>query len=233
MSKKQNWLVIIAGPNGAGKSTFYEKFLQKDPLFAKAPFVNLDNYAKEFAEDEGGNPEEYLLQAGRTVRKNINENFKKNRSFVYETTASGLTHLRIMEEAKNHGYKVATIFIGLSKVELSHLRVAKRVDEGGHSVPTEDIERRYPRVIKNFPDMLARSDLAAVFDNSGKDPYKLIFLMDEYNFRIFYKYPRWVKEAIQDRKTSKNFILVSTSDLKKSKKEKIKRIVEDVFQKVR
>ena len=23
MSKKQNWLVIIAGPNGAGKSTFY------------------------------------------------------------------------------------------------------------------------------------------------------------------------------------------------------------------
>ena len=233
MSKKQNWLVIIAGPNGAGKSTFYEKFLQKDPLFAKAPFVNLDNYAKEFAEDEGGNPEEYLLQAGRTVRKNINENFKKNRSFVYETTASGLTHLRIMEEAKNHGYKVATIFIGLSKVELSHLRVAKRVDEGGHSVPTEDIERRYPRVIKNFPDMLARSDLAAVFDNSGKDPYKLIFLMDEYNFRIFYKYPRWVKEAIQDRKTSKNFILVSTSDLKKSKKEKIKRIVEDVFQKGR
>lgn len=233
MSKKQNWLVIIAGPNGAGKSTFYEKFLQKDPLFAKAPFVNLDNYAKEFAEDEGGNPEEYLLQAGRTVRKNINENFKKNRSFVYETTASGLTHLRIMEEAKNHGYKVATIFIGLSKVELSHLRVAKRVDEGGHSVPTEDIERRYPRVIKNFPDMLARSDLAAVFDNSGKDPYRLIFLMDEYNFRIFYKYPRWVKEAIQDRKTSKNFILVSTSDLKKSKKEKIKRIVEDVFQKGR
>ena len=233
MSKKQNWLVIIAGPNGAGKSTFYEKFLQKDPLFAKAPFVNLDNYAKEFADDEGGNPEEYLLQAGRTVRNNINENFKKNKSFVYETTASGLTHLRIMEEAKNHGYKVATIFIGLSKVELSHLRVAKRVDEGGHSVPTEDIERRYPRVIKNFPDMLARSDLAAVFDNSGKDPYKLIFLMDEYNFRIFYKYPRWVKEAIQDRKTSKNFILVSTSDLKKSKKEKIKRIVEDVFQKVR
>ena len=233
MSKKQNWLVIIAGPNGAGKSTFYEKFLQKDPLFAKAPFVNLDNYAKEFAEDEGGNPEEYLLQAGRRVRKNINENFKKNKSFVYETTASGLTHLRIMEEAKNHGYKVATIFIGLSKVELSHLRVAKRVDEGGHSVPTEDIERRYPRVIKNFPDMLARSDLAAVFDNSGKDPYKLIFLMDEYNFRIFYKYPRWVKEAIQDRKTSKNFILVSTSDLKKSKKEKIKHIVENIFKKVR
>lgn len=233
MSKKQNWLVIIAGPNGAGKSTFYEKFLQKDPLFSKAPFVNLDNYAKEMAEDEGGNPEEYLLQAGRTVRNNINENFKKNRNFIYETTASGLTHLRIMEEAKKHGYKVATIFIGLSKVELSHLRVAKRVDEGGHSVPTEDIERRYPRVIKNFPDMLARSDLAAVFDNSSKEAYKLIFLMDEYNFRIFYKYPRWVKEAIQDRKTSKNFILVSTSELKKSKKEKIKKIIEDVFKNVR
>ena len=231
MSKKQNWLVIIAGPNGAGKSTFYESFLKKDPLFSKAPFVNLDNYAKDMA--DGGDPEDYLLQAGREVRKNINENFKQRRSFVYETTASGLTHLRIMEEAKEHGYKVATIFIGLSKVELSHLRVQKRVDEGGHNVPTEDIERRYPRVIKNFPDMLARSDLAAVFDNSGKDPYKLIFLMDEYNFRIFYKYPRWVSESIKDRKTTKNFILVSTSDVKKSKQDKLKKIVEDVFKNVR
>ena len=182
---------------------------------------------------DGGDPEDYLLQAGREVRKNINENFKQRRSFVYETTASGLTHLRIMEEAKEHGYKVATIFIGLSKVELSHLRVQKRVDEGGHNVPTEDIERRYPRVIKNFPDMLARSDLAAVFDNSGKDPYKLIFLMDEYNFRIFYKYPRWVSESIKDRKTTKNFILVSTSDVKKSKQDKLKKIVEDVFKNVR
>ena len=231
MSKKQNWLVIIAGPNGAGKSTFYESFLKKDPLFSKAPFVNLDNYAKDMA--GGGDPEDYLLQAGREVRKNINENFKQRRSFVYETTASGLTHLRIMEEAKEHGYKVATIFIGLSKVELSHLRVQKRVDEGGHNVPTEDIERRYPRVIKNFPEMLARSDLAAVFDNSGKDPYKLIFLMDEYNFRIFYKYPRWVSESIKDRKTTKNFILVSTSDVKKSKQDKLKKIVEDVFKNVR
>ena len=62
MSKKQNWLVIIAGPNGAGKSTFYENFLKKDPLFAKAPFVNLDNYAKDMA--DGGDPEDYLLQAG-------------------------------------------------------------------------------------------------------------------------------------------------------------------------
>lgn len=226
MSKK-NWLIIIAGPNGAGKSTFYHNVLRSDPLFKNAPFVNLDEYAKELAGD--GNPNDYFVQAGRKVRENIEKNFKNRKNFVYETTSAGLTHLKIMDQAHQNGYKVATVFIGLSKVELSHLRVQKRITEGGHSVSTKDIERRYPKVIKNFPDMLARSDMAAVFDNSGKEPYKLIFLMDKYNFRIFYKYPRWVNEAIKGRKTSKNFIFMNTNDLKKNKYKQLKKITNDLF----
>ena len=232
MSKKEKWLVIIAGPNGAGKSTFYETILRSDPLFKNAPFVNLDNYAKEMA-SEGEDPNNYMFEAGRKVRNQIDENFKKKRSFVYETTASGLTHLRIMERARKNGYKVGTIFIGLSKVELSHTRVQKRVSEGGHSVDPDDIERRYPRVIKNFPDMLARSDLAAVFDNSGRDPYKLIFLMDKYYFRVFYKYPRWLNAATKDRKTQKEFIFVNTDDVKNSKKINIQELTSKIFSKDR
>ncbi len=97
---------------------------------------------------------------------------------------------------------------------MSHLRVQKRVNEGGHSVDAKDIERRFPRVISNFPDMLARSDLAAVFDNSGRDPFKLIFLMDKYYFRIFYKYPRWLDNALKGRKTRKEFTFVNKKDFK-------------------
>ena len=232
MSKNQAYLVVIAGPNGAGKTTFYNKILCSDPLFKNIDFINLDNYAKELADNTGGNPEDCFVNAGRMVKDNIRNHFDSHKSFVYETTASGQTHLKIMEEAKNRGYKIATIFIGLSKVELSHLRVQKRVQEGGHFVEPEDIERRYPRVIKNFPEMLSRSDLAAVFDNSGNEPYRLIFLMDKYHFRIFYKYPRWVNEAIKDRKTSKNFIFLNANKLKKQNKmEQLKQITDKLFNK--
>ncbi len=226
---KQSWMVIIAGPNGAGKSTFYHQILKSDPLFKNAPFVNLDNYAKEMVTQKGGTTEDYFIQAGRKVRQNIDNYFKKKKSFIYETTASGITHLKTMENARNRGYKVATIFIGLSKVELSHLRVQQRVNEGGHNVSSEDIERRFPKVIKNFPDMLARSDIAAVFDNSGKDPYKLIFLMDKYHFRVFYSYPRWVKEATKGRNTNKNFIFVNANDIKGNKKDFFTKIAKRLF----
>ena len=229
MSKKEHWLVLIAGPNGAGKSTFYNNILCSDPLFKNAPFVNLDDYARELA-GEDGNPDEYFFQAGRKVKENIAKNFKEKKSFVYETTTSGVTHLKIMDEAKSRGYKIATVFIGLSRVELSHLRVAKRVGEGGHSVPAEDIERRYPKVIKNFPDMLAKSDMAAVFDNSTHEPYKLVFLMDKYNFRIFYKYPKWVENALKGRKTRKSFSFVNTNDIKKNRLERFTQITSMIFE---
>ena len=228
MSKKEKWLLIIAGPNGAGKSTFYETILRSDPLFKNAPFVNLDNYAKEMA-GENEDPNNYMLEAGRKVRNQINDNFKKKKSFVYETTASGRTHLSLMEQARKNGYNIGTVFIGLSKVELSHSRVQKRVNEGGHSVDPEDIERRYPRIIKNFPEMLARSDMAAVFDNSGRDPYKLIFLMDKYYFQVFYKYPKWLNTALKDRKTRKEFAFVSTDDIKKSNKLKLQELATKIF----
>lgn len=227
--KKQSWMVIIAGPNGAGKSTFYHQILKKDPLFKNAQFINLDEYVQEMVLENGGIEDDYFIAAGRKVKQNINNNFKRNKSFVYETTSSGLSHLKIMDEAKNKGYKIATIFIGLSKVELSHLRVQKRVEEGGHPVASEDIERRFPKVIKNFPDMLARSDIAAVFDNSGKDPYKLIFMMDKYHFRVFYSYPRWVKEATKGRSTSKNFIFVNANKIKENKKDFFVKIAKQLF----
>ena len=81
--------------------------------------------------------------------------------------------------------------------------------------------------------MLARSDLAAVFDNSGRDPYKLIFLMDKYYFRVFYKYPRWVNNAIKERKTRKDFMFVNTDDIKKAQKSHLQEIALKLFGKSR
>ncbi len=104
MSKKENWLIIIAGPNGAGKSTFYNTILRSDPLLKNAPFINQDLFAKELAGD--GNPNDYMMKAGRLTCRAIDENIENNKSFVYETTASGLSHLKLMEKQDRKAIKL-------------------------------------------------------------------------------------------------------------------------------
>lgn len=210
MRKRKPWMVIIAGPNGAGKSTFYDLVIKDDPLMKNAPFINLDNIAKEISEPDE-NPNNNLLSAGKITYEEVEKHIESRTSFVYETTSSGKVHLRFMDEAKANGFKVAMVFIGLSTPYLSYLRVKDRVNKGGHNVPIKDLKRRYPKVMKNFPDMLKRSDIAAVFDNSSDKPFKLIFLMDDKAFRIFYKYPEWLAESIKERKTSKDMIMVRNS----------------------
>ncbi len=224
------WMVIIAGPNGAGKSTFYERVLKGDPLLKKAPSINMDNIAKEIA--NGDDPNKHLFDAGKIVISELEKKLKSKKSFIYETTSSGRLHLKYMDRAKKAGFKIATIFIGLSSVELSHLRVQQRVREGGHSVPAEDIERRYPNIIKNFPEMLKRSDVSAVFDNSSKTPFKLIFLMDESKLFIFRSYPKWVEGSLKERKTSKEIIRITSDKLKKMTPERISNMINCIFQQI-
>lgn len=214
------WIVILTGPNGAGKSTFYDKVINEWDEFRNVQFVNMDNYAKYMAKPSE-NVEDYLLQASRFVKCTIDDNLEKKRSFVYETTASGLTHLRIMERAKKEGYNIATIFIGLSDVELSHLRVQKRVSEGGHNVPPEDINRRYPNILKNLPALLERSDIFAIFDNSHKKPFQLILFADKEDIMYFQEYPEWLNTALKGRKTYKNFIKMTPQDIKKIQKDSV------------
>ena len=200
--RKHPWMVIIAGPNGAGKSTFYDLVIKDDPLMKNAPFINMDNIAKEISEPDE-NPNDNMLSAGKITYEEVEKHLESRTSFVYETTSSGKVHLRFMDAARKKGFKIATVFIGLSDPWLSYWRVRARVASGGHDVPYKDLTRRYPKIMKNFPEMLKRSDIAGVFDNSGPEPFKLIFLMDDKAFRIFYKYPRWLAESIRKEKPAK------------------------------
>ena len=54
-------------------------------------------------------------------------------------------------------------------------RVARRVLEGGHNVPVEDIRRRFEAGLRNFKQVYR--DLVdgwALYDNSGVEPELLI-----------------------------------------------------------
>ena len=225
---KDIWMVVIYGPNGAGKSTFYENFLKNDPFFKKVDFVNLD---VEAAKLSGGtsDPDEVMLEAGRNIKNRIAEKMQKRETFIYETTSAGRSHFKFIKQAHELGYKVASIFIGLSSSELSLLRVKGRVENGGHDVPPEVIERRFPNIMKNFPEMLKISDISVAFDNSKKIPYELIFMMDNHKLLVFRSYPKWLNLALKDRKTRKEIVHVTKDEVAHMSSEKMQSVVKKVF----
>ncbi|HEX7154386.1 MAG TPA: AAA family ATPase [Thermoanaerobaculia bacterium] len=159
-------VVIIAGPNGAGKTTFAREFL---PAEAALPtFINADLIAAGLAPF---NPEAAALRAGRMMLQEIDRHAAAGRSFAFETTLSGHTYLRRIEEWRALGFVVELIFLSLRSPEAAIARVAMRVRQGGHDVPSDVIRRRFAGGLRNFQDLYrCRVDYWQWFDNSGPLP---------------------------------------------------------------
>jgi predicted ABC-type ATPase len=74
-------------------------------------------------------------------------------------------------EAKKQGYTITLLYFWLQTLNLAKQRVKMRVQEGGHSVDDDVVERRYIRGIKNlFEVFLPIVDMAMLFDNSELKP---------------------------------------------------------------
>ena len=227
-NKPEKWMIIICGPNGAGKSTFYETFLKNDPFLGKVDFINLDVEAALLS-DENNTIEDVMIDAGRNIKNKITEKLQSTETFIYETTSAGRSQFKFMEQAHQLGFKIASVFIGLSSAQLSMLRVKERVENGGHDVPTDIIERRFPNVMKNFPEMLKLSDVSVAFDNSHKTPYQLIFMMDRRKLWVFHSYPKWLEAALKDRKTSKKIVRITKEEVDQMSKEKIEGMTKKIL----
>ena len=106
----------------------------------------------------------------------ITELLKAEEDFAFETTLSTKSFVGLINRAKKQNYKVNLLFFYLNSAELAKQRVAKRVNEGGHNIPSEIIERRYYKGIKNLFELyFKKCDVINVFDNSESDSTKLIF----------------------------------------------------------
>ena len=73
--------------------------------------------------------------------------------------------LAFLDEASQSGYTVVLFFVGVSSTKQSIDRVGVRVSENNHSVPTNDLTTRHPRVIEDLRRALVRSPLLLVYDN--------------------------------------------------------------------
>ena len=162
-------VIIIAGPNGAGKTTFAREFL---PNEASCPvFVNADLIAAGISPFA---PEAAAVQAGRIMLGEIERHFLARVSFAFETTLAGRTYLRHIERWRRAGFYVERIFLRLGSPEEAMARVEERVRQGGHSIPSATIRRRYHAGLHNFEHKYALAvDTWTLYDNSGEEPVLL------------------------------------------------------------
>jgi predicted ABC-type ATPase len=189
---KNKILYVIAGCNGAGKTTASFTILP-DILDCKE-FVNADEIAKGLSPFQ---PEKVSIEAGRIMLNRINELIEENQNFAFETTLSSRSYKNKIVEAKNKGYRVTLLFFWLQNVELAKERVKIRVEEGGHNINPEIIQRRYYKGIHNLFDIyLPTIDGALIFDNSAgkhellaeKKMDGLLTIFNEQTFKLMKSY---------------------------------------------
>ncbi|MEF9931047.1 MAG: zeta toxin family protein [Bacteroidales bacterium] len=155
-------MYIIAGCNGAGKTTASYTVLPE--MLHCNEFVNADEIAKGLSPF---NPESVAIDAGRIMLSRINSLMNSGVDFAFETTLAVRSFERLIKTAQSKGYFVTLLYFLLSSPEHAVERVAMRVMDGGHNIPTEIIYRRYRSGIKNlFSIYMPICDYWLICDNT-------------------------------------------------------------------
>ena len=102
-------LYIIAGANGSGKTTFAMTFAQLQNL----KFINADEIAKEY---DPNDIQKHKMKAGKKFFDELYIFLEKQESFIIETTLSGKYLIKIINKAKQKGFRVSLIYLFLEKI---------------------------------------------------------------------------------------------------------------------
>lgn len=155
-------LYIIAGPNGAGKTTAAKTLLPD--LWQCREFVNADEIARGLSPF---NPESVAVAAGKLMLRRVYALLEGSESFSIETTLATRSYIELVRRAHERGFRVTLLFFWLESPEMARLRVAQRVEQGGHFIPDEVISRRYQRGVRNlFELFIPAVDEWMIYDNS-------------------------------------------------------------------
>jgi predicted ABC-type ATPase len=181
-------LWIVAGPNGAGKTT-----LVTHRISARIPVVNPDAIAQDLPRI-GERLDE--RQAGEMAIRARNTLLTQGADFAIETTLTGNSALRFIRKAKEAGYKLNLVYVGLSSATLSMQRVLDRVRRGGHSVPITAVERRYTNTMSKLGIVFEMVDRCYVVDNSDRRR-RLLLTVDGGRTKFLSRdQPRWFVDAL-------------------------------------
>ena len=182
-------LVALAGPNGAGKTTFFHSHLKPAGL----RFLNADEVAREL--------EIEAYEAAKVITQLRQELVRQHESFVFETVFSDPVGDKVgfLKEAAQSGYTVVLCFIGIAGPETSEQRVAMRVSQGGHDVPSEKLVSRFPRTMANLKAAISKLPYVLIFNNGDlKSPFRIVAVFE--NGRLEWSaelIPLWLRDLIK------------------------------------
>jgi len=182
-------IAVLAGSNGAGKSTFYHAHLRRAGL----RLVNADVLAQELGLDP--------YAAARAAGAVRDELVRQRESFVFETVFSDPAGEKIgfLKSAVETGYNVIVCFIGLAGSLISEERVAMRVLQGGHDVPSEKLAARFPRTLANLQSALRQLPRVWIFDNTDlRMPYRLVAMVENARvLKLRRPVPKWLAPLLK------------------------------------
>jgi predicted ABC-type ATPase len=183
-------IVAVAGPNGAGKTTFYRAHLQPAGL----RFINADVISQQLQIDG--------YAAARVAAAVRDELVRQRESFVLETVFSDPVgeKVRFLKEAAQAGYNTILCFVGIGGPVISEERVAMRVLQGGHDVPSEKLVQRFPRTLANLKLAIRELPRVWVFDNNDlRKPHRLVAVIEDGVVgKLKRPVPQWLATALRN-----------------------------------
>ena len=140
------------------------KVLLDHQWLAGCEYINPDDIAQTRFGD--WNDPDAVLKAAQEATRQRHECLRQRSSFAFETVFSTTEKMEFLRKAKDAGFFVRMFFVGTDDPEINCARVARRVKQGGHSVPIKKIIDRFGKSLANLPRAIAVCDRVYVYDNS-------------------------------------------------------------------
>ena len=190
-------LLVIADPNGAGKTTVTVS-LRENQWSENVEYLNPDEIAQQQFGD--WNSPEAVIKAAQWTTNRREELLARGEGIAFETVFSATDKVLFLARAQAAGYFVRLFFVGTSDPTINAARVARRVMEGGHSVPIEKIISRYAKSLANLAVALTFADRVYIYDNSleGQEARLCARTRDGVLHRVYGDPPAWVVDALRD-----------------------------------
>ncbi len=185
---KKPLAIVLAGHNGSGKSTMWRESLSGQlhiPLvnadrmmLSILPEPNNDGKLEPWAQTLRDSDQSWMKVAQDGVQAFVGHAMQAKVPFSMETVfsywevqpdGSVNSKLDLIRDMQKAGYFVLLLFVGLTSVGLSILRVQTRVAENGHGVEEERLKRRFPKTQRAIREAAKITD-ATIFTDNSRDP---------------------------------------------------------------